>query len=115
MSITVDQVMAALELIEDPCSISAGVPLSIRDMGLVEDVNLSPKGDVSIVLRLSSPGCLMGGFYFEPQIAKRVGEIPGVASVSISFGDPLTWSEFTFRRLDVFDSTEARRRRSQLP
>jgi metal-sulfur cluster biosynthetic enzyme len=93
MNVTVEQVFAALELIEDPCSVSAGVPLSIREMGLVQDVQVSPNGDISIVLRLSSPGCLMGGFYFEPQITKRVNDIPGVSSISISFGDPLTWSE----------------------
>jgi hypothetical protein len=36
---------------------------------------------------------MMGGFYFEPEIKKHVGVLPGVNDIRITFGDPLTWSE----------------------
>jgi metal-sulfur cluster biosynthetic enzyme len=62
-------------------------------MGLVTGVSVDDVGAVAIELRLSSPGCMMGGFYFEPEIKKHVGAIPGVGDIRITFGDPLTWSE----------------------
>ena len=40
--------------------ISAGVPLSIVEMGFVRNVEISTDGDVAVELRLTTPGCIEG-------------------------------------------------------
>lgn len=90
---TVEEVIEALDEVIDPCSVGSAVPLTMREMGLIEDLAVSDAGDVAIRLRMSSPGCLMGGYYFEPRIKAVLGRFDAIRGVSISFGDPLTWTE----------------------
>ena len=53
---TVEEVVASLREIVDPCSAATGVPVSIVDMGLVRHVEID--GDeVRVELRLTSPLC----------------------------------------------------------
>ncbi|MCB1486531.1 MAG: DUF59 domain-containing protein [Bauldia sp.] len=93
MTTTVEAVIAALDEVIDPCSVGAGAPLTVNEMGLIKDVRISPEGKVAILLRLSSPGCLMGGYYFEPRIKECVGRVQGVTEVTLELGDPLSWTE----------------------
>jgi metal-sulfur cluster biosynthetic enzyme len=69
----------ALELIVDPCSIATGVPISLVEMGLVKEIT-SADGDVTIVLRLTSPICWQGANILSG-VEKAVGTLPGVRSV----------------------------------
>lgn len=110
MSEMVRSIYAALNQVIDPCAVSAGASLSLCEMGLVDDVQVAPDGVVTIALRLTSPGCLMGGFFFEPEIVKRVSAIEGVASVVIRFGDPLGWSEAHISEAGRHKLEAARRR-----
>lgn len=82
-----------LDQVIDPCSVSAGTPLSIVEMGMVTGCEIDAGGHVDIRLRLSSPGCLMGGLMFAPDIEHRLGQLDGVTGVSIGLDDPHTWSE----------------------
>jgi len=113
MTPSVEAIHAALGRIIDPCSISAGVPLGLTDMGLVEEVTAGVDGAVTIRLRLTSLGCLMGVLIFEPEITDRVGKIPGVTSVSVQFGDPVTWSEAAISEDGRRRLGEVRRRGSE--
>lgn len=47
---------AQLERVVEPCSLSMGSPMSICDMGLVEDVRFD-RGVASVVLCLTDPAC----------------------------------------------------------
>jgi metal-sulfur cluster biosynthetic enzyme len=51
-----DAVRAALEQVVDPCSIATGVPVTLEDMGLLQDIE-STQGHVRVVLRVTSPFC----------------------------------------------------------
>ncbi len=86
----VAEVRRALDTIGDPCSVAQGVPMGLDEMGLVEKVELRPGGHVEIRFRLTSPSCMMGG-YFKAEAEKAVGAIPGVSSVGVSSDLGLDW------------------------
>lgn len=81
----------ALDEIKDPCSLAAGMPLGLSEMGLVKDVAVGPGGAVQIELRLTSPFCHMIGF-FKTEAIRLVGNLPGVSSVELSADNGLDWS-----------------------
>jgi metal-sulfur cluster biosynthetic enzyme len=72
-------VYSALGGVVDPCSIATGVPISLLDMGLVEDIRLE-EGEVEVILQLTSPVCLQSMNIIEA-VKRSVGEIEGVESV----------------------------------
>jgi metal-sulfur cluster biosynthetic enzyme len=86
-------VLAALDDVVDPCSVSAGVALGLVQMGLVRDLSVDPSGNVTVVLRLTSPGCMIGVVQFPEQIHKRLASVDGVADVNVEFDHNFDWSE----------------------
>jgi metal-sulfur cluster biosynthetic enzyme len=84
-------ILAELDEIKDPCSMASGVPMGLAEMGLINSLDVSPDGEVAIRLRLTSPFCHMIGF-FKTEAQRRVMEIPGVTSVSLSADTGLDWS-----------------------
>lgn len=86
-----DQIRARLDLIHDPCSVAAGSPMGLDEMGLVREVAVSPDGDVTIDLRLTSPFCHMIGF-FQAEAKRLAGELDGVRSVTVKGDMGLDWS-----------------------
>lgn len=86
-----ERILAALDEIKDPCSLAAGTPLGLAEMGLVRDVTIAAGGNVAVDLRLTSPFCHMIGFFKQEAIA-RVGAIPGVGSVTLNADNGLDWS-----------------------
>lgn len=90
---TAASVRRAIARVVDPCSISAGVPLDIVEMGLVTHVSVESTGDVRVGLRLTTPGCLVGLLTFEREIKRHVGVLEGVRSILVEYGDPLSWTE----------------------
>jgi metal-sulfur cluster biosynthetic enzyme len=101
----VDRVRAAVNAIADPCSIAAGDALGLDDMGLLDAIAIDGDGDVSVRIRLTSPTCVMVGL-FATEIEDRVGVLPGVRQVVVSFDGGLDW------RPDLM-SSQARRRRAE--
>jgi metal-sulfur cluster biosynthetic enzyme len=51
-----EDVISRLYEIIDPCSAATNVPLSIVEMGMVENVELA-SGNVIVALRMTSPMC----------------------------------------------------------
>jgi metal-sulfur cluster biosynthetic enzyme len=90
---SLDDVTAALDDIVDPCSIGIGVPMSVREMGLVRHVAISPGGVVDVHLRMTSPGCHMGALVFEPAINERLAAVTGVIEVRVEFIEAVGWTE----------------------
>ena len=60
--LTKDQVMAAIQLVEDP-----ELGISIVDLGLIYNVEVTPENIVKIRMTLTFPGCPLG-----PQITKDI-------------------------------------------
>lgn len=85
------EIRVRLNGIEDPCSAAAGTPVGLTEMGLVEQVAISPDGDVRISLRLTSPTCNMLGYMAEAAYAK-VGDLAGVRTVEVVADQGLDWS-----------------------
>jgi metal-sulfur cluster biosynthetic enzyme len=76
-------VMAELDLIVDPCSRTIGHPLCIRQMGMVEQVDVTG-GSVTVTLLPTFPACIFLGF-FESEVERRLAALPWCESVSVTF------------------------------
>ncbi len=86
---TVEEVVASLRGIIDPCSAATGVPLSIVDMGMVRHVAI--EGDeVRVELRLTTPLCHQVP-YFLMEIERLVGALDGVRSVTCDHDLGVEW------------------------
>lgn len=86
-----ERITAALDEIKDPCSLAAGTPLGLAEMGLVKEIRIGVDGAVAVDLRLTSPFCHMIGFFKTEAIA-RIGRLPGVVSVTLNADNGLDWS-----------------------
>jgi metal-sulfur cluster biosynthetic enzyme len=88
---SVAEVYRVLDGIVDPCSVSHGVPMGIDEMGLVRSVTIDDAGHVVVDMRLTSPCCLMVG-YFSTEAKARVGALPGVRSVELRHDTGMDWT-----------------------
>jgi metal-sulfur cluster biosynthetic enzyme len=92
MSTLVQRVEGALSTVYDPCSVSAGVPLDVIEMGLVTRLEVDPRGRVAIALCTTSPLCtLIAGMAAE--VERAVSALPGVTRVHVSIDGAADWSE----------------------
>lgn len=81
-----ERVSEALNTIVDPCSITAGVPGGLVDMGLVRDLRIDELPDgghrVTLAVGVTEPTCvLLGSFIAEAQI--RLRALDGVTAVDV--------------------------------
>lgn len=84
-------ILDRLDEVKDPCSVTAGDPMGLSEMGLVKSVDISPHGEVSLVLRLTSPFCEMIGFLRSEAIGK-IEDLPSVSSVVVRTDSGFDWS-----------------------
>ena len=82
-------VEAALEEVVDPCSLAAGTPLSLRDMGLVRSWTWRD-GRLELVLCVTAPGC---GFVGHMARAATDGllALDGVREVDVRVDTDVVW------------------------
>ncbi|MGW3106641.1 metal-sulfur cluster assembly factor [Streptomyces sp. C1-1] len=95
MTVTEAQVRAALNEILDPCSITAGVPAGLDDMGLVGDIHVQDDGTggqrVAVTVGVTEPSCvLIGSFAAEAQV--RLTALTGVSAVDVRLADDFDWT-----------------------
>jgi metal-sulfur cluster biosynthetic enzyme len=83
------QVREALAGVVDPCSIATGIPLTLLEMGMVEDIAVG-HGRVTVVLVLTSPVCWQAGNIIQA-VETSVGRVPGVASVACTVNHDAGW------------------------
>ena len=86
-------ILAVLDTVMDPCSLSVGVPLNIRDMGLYTGVEIGDDGAVNVRMRLTTPGCFEGITKFSHDIETGIGALEGVTDVSVEFDGGCDWTE----------------------
>ncbi len=84
-------ITAELDEIKDPCSLAAGTPFGLAEMGLVDEIAISKTGEVLVKLRLTSPFCHMIGF-FKQEATRRIQSLPGVTAVELVADNGLDWS-----------------------
>ena len=86
-----DEVVAALAEVADPCSVAAGIPLSLLDMGLVRGWTLSADGDLEVRLDVTAPVCLMSG-HFVADAQQRLEAIAGLRRVRVIVDPSGDWT-----------------------
>jgi metal-sulfur cluster biosynthetic enzyme len=89
MAVSQDDVMSRLQGIVDPCSAATNVPLSIVEMGMIEEVAIA-SGTVVVALRMTSPLCYALP-YFEMEIERVLAGIPGIDAVRCTFDHGANW------------------------
>jgi FeS assembly SUF system protein len=72
-----EQVIQVLKGCYDP-----EIPVDIYELGLIYKTDVSPDGDVTIEMTLTSPMCPAAGS-LPPEVERKVGELPGVRSVKV--------------------------------
>jgi metal-sulfur cluster biosynthetic enzyme len=87
------RVRHCLHQIKDPCSVATGHPLHLEEMGLVKRVEIDAEAGSALVdLRLTSPTCVMVG-YFVTEIRKLVTEaVPEIREVEVTFDHGFDWT-----------------------
>ncbi len=83
-------VRAALAGVHDPCSVAAGRPLSLVDMGLLRDWRLD--GDtLSVRFAVTFAGCTMAP-HFLRAAEVELARLPGVARVCAAVDTDFVWT-----------------------
>ncbi len=86
-------IRSVLNSIIDPCSVAAGAPAGLIDMGLVREVSMirgSRGHDIRIVLCVTEPGCVMGGSFAE-EARIRLSALDGVGDVRVALDGTVDW------------------------
>jgi metal-sulfur cluster biosynthetic enzyme len=84
-----------LNAIIDPCSRMANEPAGLVDMGMVNIIEMTPKGDgadIFVELQLTEPTCIMGNFFI-PKAIEGIKALPGVGEVRVFLNQDFGWSE----------------------
>ncbi|MFI5801078.1 metal-sulfur cluster assembly factor [Streptomyces sp. NPDC051677] len=93
--VTQARVRDVLNGITDPCSITAGVPAGMDDMGLISDIQVrddSAGGQrVSVKFGLTDPTCMLLGS-FANEARERLAALPGVTGVDVSLDHDMEWT-----------------------
>jgi metal-sulfur cluster biosynthetic enzyme len=86
-----DRVLAALSSVQDPCSVATRHPLSIVELGLLVDLQISDDGDAVLLLRATSPSCTL-----IPSIMQaaedRIAAVEGVRDVRVELDVDAVWT-----------------------
>jgi len=69
------------------------IPISVWDLGLVYDLDVTDDGIVKIRMTMTSPGCPVSGQILW-QITNMIKEIPGVKDVDIDLTFEPPWTPF---------------------
>ncbi|QTH20282.1 DUF59 domain-containing protein [Rhizorhabdus wittichii] len=91
----------ALRRVVDPCSIAAGVPIDVIDMGIIKAVDVRD-GAIAITLRPTSPFCFQLDMIAAQIVAKVQEAVPHKVSTEVDFAadwDPEMMSEQARARL----------------
>jgi metal-sulfur cluster biosynthetic enzyme len=82
--------MSQLDRVLDPCSIAMGRPMTIRQMGLIEELSLTD-GTVRVVLCLTDPACINYA-KISRYITDALMELDEVHAVEVSHTTDALWT-----------------------
>lgn len=84
-------VRACFEAIYDPCSVAAATPLSLWDMGLVEDWLVDADNVLVVRLCVTFGACTMAP-HFVRAAEEQLAELPGIGGVRVTIDTGILWS-----------------------
>jgi metal-sulfur cluster biosynthetic enzyme len=90
-TVTVETVREALNTIVDPCSVTAGAPAGLVDMGLVRSIQLHA-GHANVTIGVTEPMCLMGAIFLR-DVRSILASLDGIDSFDVRFDHNLRWDE----------------------
>lgn len=88
-----DRIRAELDRITDPCSVAAGAPAGLVEMGLVRNLTVTPAPDgaeVRLTIAVTEPGCLMGAA-FAAQARDRLSALAEIGAVLVDIDHDADW------------------------
>ena len=85
MMVIKEQVLEKLKAVDDP-----ELHVSIVDLGLIYNINITGKNDVEILMTLTTPGCPLTA-YFADLITNKIKELPEVRNVEIKLTFDPPW------------------------
>ena len=86
-----ERVAAALADVVDPCSLAAGAPLSLVDMGLVRGSAYdADTGTLVVRLTVTGPGCTFFGAY-SAAAQEALSRLPGVRRAEVVLDTDVVW------------------------
>lgn len=85
-------IRSAIETVYDPCSVNAGAPINVVDMGLILGWSVGADRRVDILMRLTSPGCTLAPSFMH-RIEQAVGSVEHVVSAKVTVTGLSLWSE----------------------
>lgn len=101
MSVTREQVLDAVGTVPEPCGFLMRAPLSVLEMGLVDDVRIAG-GTVEIVIVLTDASCTHLSS-MQRFIADAVGDLDGVDSVTVIPSSTKLWTPDRLHQKDNHD------------
>ena len=88
--VTSDLLMDRLRGVMDPCSIGVGSPIDVVGMGLIERIDITEGGSVTVQLVLTQPTCWFFGD-MRQAIVDAIADVEGVTDVRVELFEEL-WS-----------------------
>ncbi|MGW2048322.1 metal-sulfur cluster assembly factor [Streptomyces sp. NPDC001858] len=89
------RVREVLNTIVDPCSITAGVPAGMDDMGLISGIEVIDDGAggqrIGVKFGLTDATCMLLGA-FANEARERLGRLPGVTGVEVTLDTEMEWT-----------------------
>ena len=80
-----EAVVEACRTVHDP-----EIPVNIYDLGLVYTIDISPEGDVGVIMTLTAPGCPVAG-EMPGWVAEAIEPLPGVRTVDVQLAWDPPW------------------------
>jgi metal-sulfur cluster biosynthetic enzyme len=82
---------AAIDRVDDPCSIAVGSPLSVSDLGLIRRREVLAGGTVRVAVSPTAPSCILIGSIVQG-IRERVAAVEGVTDVQVEIETATVWT-----------------------
>jgi metal-sulfur cluster biosynthetic enzyme len=82
-----ESVFSALGQVDDP-----ELPVSLIDLGLIEEVVVREDSSTEIVVVPTMPNCPFKGQIID-RITEVVSQLPGVGAVTVTFSDATRWTK----------------------
>jgi metal-sulfur cluster biosynthetic enzyme len=89
-----ERIRELLNEVVDPCSVAAGAPAGLVEMGLIPTLEVAEGDDgleVTVVVRVTHPSCFMAPFFLA-QVQNLVHELPGVTAIDASLDTSFDWT-----------------------
>jgi len=90
-----DRVRTCLNEVIDPCSVTAGAPAGLVDMGLVRTLQVARREDgrteAVVAIGITHPFCMMAGVFLN-EVRKRLAEIEGLDHAEVSLDSETMWT-----------------------